>query len=36
LGQLRSNLAEVRNISIIWKNLGGTKFPQTSSSLAKW
>jgi len=29
-----SNLGEVRNASIIWKNLG--KFQQTKSTLTKW
>jgi len=46
LGQLHSNLGEVRNVSINWKNLGRPKFQQTyqlwpngNSSiriLAKW
>jgi len=29
LGQLHSNLGEVRNVSINWKNLGSPKFQQT-------
>jgi len=31
--QLHSNLGEVKNVSINWKNLG--KFQQTESTLAK-
>jgi len=34
LRQLHSNLSEVRNASIIWKNLG--KFQPTKSTLTKW
>jgi len=34
LGQLHSNLGEVRNVSINCKNFG--KFQQTKSTLAKW
>jgi len=28
LGQLRSNLGEVRNVSMNWKNLSGPKLQQ--------
>jgi len=35
LGQLHSNLDEIKNVSINWKNLGRSKLQQTSSTLAK-
>jgi len=38
LGQLHSNLGEVKNVSINWKNLGRgrSKFQQTNWTLVKW
>jgi len=33
IGQLHSNLGEVKNVSINWKNSG--KFQETKSTLAK-